>query len=56
MDQNLRRNQKYILHRGRGVGTNKGYVSGSEKKLRVFNKKDGKSMEEKKFSNSAKKY
>jgi len=34
------------------VGSNKVYVAGSDKKLRVFNYEDGKLIEEKKFSNS----
>ena len=34
------------------VGSNKVYVVGSDKKLRGFNYKDGKLIEEKKFSNS----
>ena len=46
------RYQKFIPHFGPVVGSNKVYVAGSDKKLRVFNYKDGKLIEEKKFSNS----
>ena len=46
------RYQKFIPHFGPMVGSNKVYVAGSDKKLRVFNYKDGKLIEEKKFSNS----
>ena len=52
IDQNLMRYQKFIPHFGPVVGSNKVYVAGSDKKLRVFNYKDGKLIEEKKFSNS----
>ena len=52
IDQNLMRYQKFIPHFGPVVASNKVYVAGSDKKLRVFNYKDGKLIEEKNFSNS----
>ena len=52
IDESLMRYQKFIPHYGPIVGSNKIYVAGSDKKLRIFNYKDGKLIQEKKFSNS----
>ena len=52
IDESLIRFQKFIPHYGPLVGSNRVYVAGSDKKLRIFNYKDGKLIKEKKFSNS----
>ena len=40
------RYHKFITHYGPIVGSNKIYVAGSDKKLRIFNYKDGKLIKE----------
>jgi outer membrane protein assembly factor BamB len=52
IDENLLRYKKFIPHFGPVIGSDKIYVAGSDKKLRIFNYKDGKLIEEKKFSSS----